>query len=226
MIEFVDVALLALIKQTCPSYITIWAPPEGAKSCLAKAAVRKQEKQRTTSPRNTVGMPGLTLFRLGISTEMEAFTMPAIHRGAYNKTFTGNMPELEGKHNFLNNIPIVGHYQITAVAKDRSDLNDIAKRLLFLRDYTTVTTSISTKKTNDPWVQDWSIFVDDPKTSWEVTPETGSVLMYKTTVDVRAYTILVKNSVAPTIEQIVINFKEIMEGEEVDLEQITILPKP
>jgi hypothetical protein len=81
MIAYVDVAMLGHIKTLFPNYTVAWGAPEVARSVLSNAAIAANAANNTLNPNNTVGIPGVCVWRNGTVERTDFSNLPQGDRG-------------------------------------------------------------------------------------------------------------------------------------------------
>lgn len=76
MIAYADVAFTAYIKSLFPDYTVVFAPPEAARTSLSNAGIAKNEDKNLPNPNNSVGIPGLAVWRTGTVERTDMSNLP------------------------------------------------------------------------------------------------------------------------------------------------------
>src|ERR1700677_4543174 len=90
MIPFIDVSFVSYLKTLFPDYVVCWSPPESARQLLSTTAIKAQNSAPTPPPNNTVGIPGLAVFRTSCVKDPILHSTPKAYRGYVQGQYTNN----------------------------------------------------------------------------------------------------------------------------------------
>lgn len=221
MIGYIDVGVMAYLKNLFPKYPVVWMVPEYARAALAKLGVNKQQTTPDLPPVNTIAVPGLSVFRTAAPLA-DWHSLPQAQRGWPDGKLASGQTD-QGNYNFIQTVPIKAQYTIMAFASALSDLNEMEKRIRFADVYKVITTAIPAG--NGTVNLEWPIYnEDDPIYGWEMKKETPEILFYNFRKTIRVDGVWAESYDIPPINSIVVDYDEITRGGSlITLESITLV---
>jgi hypothetical protein len=206
MIEYVDVGLVTYLRGVFPSNWTIvWAPPEISRQALANAALEAQKALPAPSnpPINTIGIPGLSVFRT--SSSRYIWSIPMGKDGFPMGQFQSG-PNA-GEFNYAQVIPTKVIYTVSVWTEALSDLNDAERYLSFVDIFQAVEATIQGNTFNFP-----ILWAGDVNYQWVVNEKTGKTLFYSLTKPIRIDTDWVRSANVPPIDTIKTIYRDLAYG--------------
>jgi hypothetical protein len=121
-----------------------------------------------------------------------------------------------GDYAFVKAVHVMAHYTVMAFTRALSDMNDIERVLWFSDIYKTVDTTI--QDITFPWQLVGS---STPTPDWDFNEQTGLVEWYKMQKDFMIRGLWAEGLTVPSINEIIMQYKQATSGEPIELEQIT-----
>lgn len=190
MLPYADLATVSFIRTIIPqAYTVIWWPPESSRQGLAQSTSQE-----------SIGLPGVTVFRTACRRYDEGFTRPQAGLG-YNLG-----ERVEHTKNLAQMHVVRATYTSMAWAKDLSDLNTIEREFWYADIYKALSYTIQEH------VMKFGIWSEGMDYGRVIQEKSGKVLWYNFTKTFSVDTFWTKSKDLPTAEEINVIYKHVTGG--------------
>lgn len=218
MIDYVDVGMLGFFQDLIPDFTVVMAAPEGSRDILATEKAKEESKNPKPAPRNTVGIPGLSVFRTHWEMDFSRATAPMSHRGKVVGV------DEEGNYVSQKWVPIKAYYTVVVHTQHRTDMNYADTEMAHIDSYSNFDIHIPIKDSKERVTFNLPVIISgQPDAKYQVNPDTGKVTWYDTTWKFETHAVLLKTDLLAPIETIIIDYQSILEGEPITLEQLSVV---